>query len=173
MNKYKQNIKLLEGYYIRNQKPKLDSSEYIKNLENEIGNDLPANYLDFLLNYGGFAFTDVIYPLLESNEVDDEQVLSVCFGILPGDSYDLIRNYHTFKDRIPPNFLPIACDRMGNLVCLSINGEDREYIYFWQHDAEEIVDDSEKIGYPEDVYLVAQSFDEFISSLEKLEDDDE
>ncbi|AFY58994.1 putative glucan synthasis protein [Rivularia sp. PCC 7116] len=172
MSKYKQKIELLKGYCIIPIKPKVDYEEYIKNLENETTCELPPDYLEFILNYSGFAFNNVVYNFFNSYEESDEQLLSVCFGMLPGNGYDLIRNYHTFKDRIPPNFLPIACDAFGNLVCLSVHGEDKGCVYFWQHDAEETI--GEKLSkYPEDIHLVSKFFYEFINSLEKYEEDDD
>lgn len=173
MSKYQKKMELLRFHYVRKGKRNQSTMEDIKQMENELSYTLPTDYVDFLLNYGGCAFSDVTYPLIDPCPIGDRQLLSICFGILPGDTYDLINNYHTFKERIPPNFLPIACDGMGNLVCLSINGNDKGNVYFWQHDAEELIDDNEHQGYAEDIYLAAKSFDEFIDSLEIYIDDEE
>jgi len=163
----------LQFYYIRNGERKERNLEHIKQIEKELGYTLPTDYVDFILHYGGCGFSDVSYPLIDYCPIGDRQLLSICFGILPKDSYDLLNNYCTFRERIPPNLLPIGGDGMGNLVCLSINGDDKESVYFWQHDAEEIVGSNEHQGYPEDIYLSAKSFDQFINSLEIDDEDDE
>lgn len=165
-------MKILEGYCVVPAKPEVAYKEYIKNLEYEIGCEIPSDYLTFIFNYSGFAFNDVVYNFYNSSEEDDKQLLSVCFGILPGNGYDLIINYRTFKSRIPFNFLPIACDAFGNLLCLSVIGEDKGYVYFWLHDAEETIGEKPS-KYPEDIHLVSKSFDEFINSLHKYEEDDD
>lgn len=168
MSKYQQKINSLEGYFIRGDKQKPVTSEDIKQIESELGYSLPNDYVEFLINYGGFAFNCyVIYPLLEPCPIGDMQGLDVFFGVLPNDTYDIIGRYQGLKDRIPSNFLPIARDGMGNHVCLSVNGDDKGYVYFWQHDAEVLIDDDENSGYVKDIYLAARSFDEFIDSLER------
>ena len=55
---------------------------------------------------------------------------------------------------------------------ISSKGEDKGKVYFWDSVEEEDVDEEagEEPGYS-NVYLLANSFQEFINSLEKIEDD--
>ncbi len=172
MNKYQNKMETLDPWQVVETSKKL-TIEDILSLEKEIGYSLPADYANFLLHYGGFGTEDYVsFTYLEENPRDDEKgLLDVFFGILPGDGYDLIKNYNCYKDRIPQNLLPIA-DSCGNVVCISLAGDNKDCVYLWDHNDEEMV---ENPGYS-NVYLLAHSFDEFINSLElddELNDEDE
>jgi hypothetical protein len=174
MSKYEQKIEFLKGYFLRNLEVKPNPFKYLEDLEKEIGGVLPNDYKEFLIDYGSaLAFHSyVIYPLLVPCPIGDWQMVGVFFGFLPDDSYNLVKNYHTFKDRLPPGFLSIACEGMGNLTCICFAGENRGYVYFWQHDAWEIVEE-DGTTYTEDLFLAATSFDDFIWSLKIDDEEDE
>lgn len=65
--------------------------------------------------------------------------------------------------RIPDNFLPIGDDFGGNIICISIRGNNFGKIYFWDHE-----EDTYEGEYPsyENVHLVADSFDGFVNLLQ-------
>ena len=173
MNKYKNQMKKLKSYYVKKIEQKFVIEKNIKQLENEINCTLPIDYQIFLLNFGCIAFEDYVsFSFLEPYSGGDRGSLSVFFGVIPGASYDLIVNYHNYQSRMPYNFLPIANDPGGNVVCLSLKGNDKGVVYFWDHNEEEMVHEGEEPGYS-NVYLLANCFDDFINSLEIDDEDDE
>ena len=64
--------------------------------------------------------------------------------------------------RMPEELVPIAHDPGGNQICIAVAGPKTGAVYFWDH--EEEADDDETPGY-DNVYLIANSFNEFLNSL--------
>jgi hypothetical protein len=92
-------------------------------------------------------------------------------GIHDG-QYDSLERYTvTHDDRVPKNLLPIASDWSGNLICLSINGDDFGKIYFWSHEEEGELESGKSPDY-HNVYFVSNSFTEFINGLYEFEIED-
>ena len=89
-------------------------------------------------------------------------MLNVLFGHAPGDAYDLLRNHEAYEGRIPAELLAVGNDPGGNLICLAVRGGKRGAVYFWDHEGEGPPGEA---GYS-NVYPVAESFGEFIESLE-------
>ncbi|MGH9762317.1 MAG: SMI1/KNR4 family protein, partial [Blastocatellia bacterium] len=86
----------------------------------EIGHNLPGNYSELLQDWGSW-YTPLGYSYFGYRQPypgGSRGILNVFFGLLPGDEYDLLVNYRRYKERIPPNLLPIADDPGGNLICL-------------------------------------------------------
>lgn len=67
-----------------------------------------------------------------------------------------------YRGRIPPNLLPIAHDPFGNLICLSVAGQDRGKVYFWDHEVE--VREGEIPSY-RNVSFIADNFESFLDGL--------
>jgi hypothetical protein len=136
--------------------------EHIDQLESEMGVVLPAAYKQFLLEHNGGRPTPNAFPI-EGMENNPFGVIQVFFGL--GDeieSCDLRWNREVFRDRLPPNLFPIACDDGSDLICLSLRGRDGGAILFWDGQAE---------GSPPsccNVYRIAASFSEFINGLTDL-----
>lgn len=173
MNVFLEKMRSLNFCFVRQQGFQSPTQEEIKQIEEAISRSFPADYINFLINFGGSAFEGYVdFCFLDKYSHDERGLLSVFFGVRPGDGYDLMRNYETYRERIPPNFLPIADDPGGNLICLSIDGDDKGSVYFWDHNEEEIPSDGEVAGYS-NVYLLARTFSEFINSLQKVEDEEE
>jgi hypothetical protein len=171
MSKYERKMKSLGASYIyekhQEDKPRVQpTQEDILRIEREIKSELPDNYTDFLINYGGFVCKGYCYPLSSESKAA-LAIVNVFFGYLT-DGYDLLDAWHTYKDeedlRMPRSFLPIATDPGGNMFCLSLFGEDEGKVYFWDHELEEMPEPGEEPGYS-NVTLLANSFDEFIDSL--------
>lgn len=138
----------------------------ISRTELELGFSLPPQYKEFLLkNNGGYPEPDA-FPI-QDNPSDDHGLVHYFLCIKPGDVYNLVNYATLFLGRVPKNLLPIAVDPGGNLICLSVAGADRGRVYFWEHEEES--QEGETPGY-ENVYLVANSFDEFLDSLGRLMD---
>ncbi|MBZ0284878.1 MAG: SMI1/KNR4 family protein [Anaerolineae bacterium] len=107
--------------------------------ETQLNIQLPPDYRLFLLEHnGGKPKSQTFFISAEQGE-------------------DILRYFLG----IPQNFLPIGVDTFGNLICLSIAGDDYDKVYFWDHDWEVTE------GTPDysNVYLLADSFDSFLNKL--------
>jgi len=145
------------------------SKEDIAYLEGEIGHKFPSEYMRFLLDYNGgmpqpdchdvqntegtnigsFVGIHVFYSIagVEAKSSDQE------------DDYTIEWSYSTYQGRIPENFLPIGEDAGGNQICLSLNGEDRGSVWYWDHEAE-IAPPSYR-----NCYKIADSFQTLLDGL--------
>jgi SMI1-KNR4 cell-wall len=133
----------------------------ILNAESQMGKSFPEQYKNFLLrNNGGRPEFQKFSGLGEDDGFFG--ILSWFFGLHPDDPNDLIANIERFSDRIPNNMIPIASDPGGNLVVLSVEGKDKGKVYFWDH--EEEADEGEIPTY-DNLYLVANDFDDFLADL--------
>jgi hypothetical protein len=130
----------------------------VATLETAIGTDLPSGYRRFLLTYNGGKPKPNIFFISAEEGTD---ILRAFLGLSDSGYYQLVEHYEDYLGRIPKNFLPIGVDTMVNLVCLSVAGDDYGKVYFWDHDREVTE------GEPDyrNVYLLAESFDEFLSKL--------
>ena len=173
VNKYQTKMESLKYYVLREGVCKSIDDEQFQKVEEQIGSTLPADYASFLVEYGGTTFDEdqgyVAFPILEECPAGEKGLFDVFFGIIPGDCYDIVEKYLTFKGRMPFNLLPIAYTG-GDVLCLAIYGEDEGKVYFWFHEEEDVVDEGIEPS-RDNLYLVAHSFEEFINSLELDEDD--
>jgi SMI1-KNR4 cell-wall len=76
-----------------------------------------------------------------------------------------------FGERVPKDLLPIARDPYGNLICICVVEKNYGKIYFWDHENE--IMDLKKEPWWDNIYLVADSFNEFIDNLYKFDIDDD
>jgi hypothetical protein len=91
------------------------------------------------VKYSPIAFgVYVLYPIDESCPCGDDSLLSVFFGFSSREAYNIEKRLDTYSGRMPSNFLPIASDPGGNIVVMSVSGEDRGKIYYWNHDHQEL-----------------------------------
>ncbi|WP_238322775.1 SMI1/KNR4 family protein [Gorillibacterium massiliense] len=132
------------------------SVEIIEQFELKHSISLPEQYRSFLLEFNGGR------PIPKLFKISDEQgpdILRMFFGI--GEMYNnLAENIHIYEDRLPIGLMPIGNDPGGNVICI---GTDEEYygkIYFWDHEEE-----SEDLDDISNVYLLADSFDDFLSEM--------
>lgn len=156
--------------------PRINKNEQLKEIEMNIGKQLPSDYKDFLKEYGGCYLEstkttdeieyDVCYKPIEKDpwmgKDDDTQLLEDFYG-LANDHSNLQEAIDTYSDRFPKNIIPIASSSGGNEICMDI---DNEKILFWDHE----------LSHPDkDFFLIANSFEEFILSLvdEPIEADEE
>ncbi|MFP6333722.1 SMI1/KNR4 family protein [Bacillus subtilis] len=125
--------------------PSINTNEQLKELEMNIGNQLPSDYKDFLKKYGGCYLEskktsdeieyDVCYKPLEKDpwmgKGGDKQLLEGFYG-LANDHNNLQKAIDTYSDRFPRNIIPIASSAGGNEICMDI---DNEKILFWDHES--------------------------------------
>lgn len=173
MNRYQTKIESLNYYHIWGDNTSINNTtEKIKIFEKLIENELPSGYKEFLLNYNCIAFEQyVVFPFLELYPRDEKSMIDIFFGLLSGDSYDLMENYNDYQGRMPSDFIPIASDPGGNILCISVSNSSKGRIFFWDHEDEEIFEDGSCTN--QNIYLVAESFDELIDSLEFYIDEDD
>ncbi|MEC0294502.1 SMI1/KNR4 family protein [Bacillus subtilis] len=156
--------------------PRINKNEQPKEIEMNIGKQLPSDYKDFLKEYGGCYLEskktsdeieyDVCYKPIEKDpwmgKGDDTQLLEGFYG-LANDHDSLQKAIDTYSDRFPRNIIPIASSAGGNEICMDI---DNGKILFWDHE----------LSHPDkDFFLIANSFEEFVFSLvdEPIEADKE
>jgi hypothetical protein len=143
------------------------SDVQIATLENQLGVSLPPDYASFLREHNGGAPYPNVFPI-SGFDLDHQGTLAYFFGVKPGVPTDLVNNARVFRNRVPPELLPVAAGVFGDLICLAVSGPDRGKVYFWFHEEES--DDGEAPTY-DNVYFVADSFTELITSLTELEED--
>lgn len=156
------------------------SEEEISTLEQRLGSTLPESYREFVSQFGRSAFHEYVdftplQPFHDSPAVKGH--LGIFFGgeSLTHRSYSINWNNAAYSGRLPSELLPIGGDGGGDLICLSIQGESRGKVYYWDHTNEPLDEDQyrEDYGVPrpseakwQNVTLIANTFDDFINRLE-------
>jgi SMI1 / KNR4 family (SUKH-1) len=137
------------------------SDAAIEELEARVGAELPSDYKDFLGRQNG--------GYLQPNSYEDDGVgASVrqlySAGTTPVEQLDDVAEVADMyspegeaDDELRPGFLPIGEDDGGNLILLVVDGEDRDAVYFWEHE----IQPSEKA-----YTRLADSFSELLDGLE-------
>lgn len=177
---------------IRNEKDTNLNLELIKVIESFFVRSLPQDYLHYLKEYGVRGFNEMVLfkplnpnPIYKHpNEIGflnptfEGSYIDSFFGKLKDSSKDIFYNIEIYKDRIPSNFLPIGNDGFGNLILMSLNNENYENIYFWDHENEwdeDYYEEETGLKFTDDVkfqnlYLLGTSFLDFLNRLEVKED---
>jgi len=136
----------------------------IENFEVGYSLSLPEDYKQFLLKYNGGEPNKYLFKDKKLGTL----VLNVFYGINIEDSYDELNNViKTYKGRIHSSFIPIGDDPGGNQFVLGIKGKFKDKVYFWDHNTELENDEFSENVLPGNMYLLANSFDEFIGKLEE------
>lgn len=131
--------------------------------EKRMGRAIPVSYRQFLLKHNG-GYPDLSDFRMRVNRPNISDLGSVDrFLGVHGEATDDLEHYlDTYRDRLPANLFPIAHDAGGNLVCVSTGVGDDGKVYFWDHEFE--ADEGEPPGH-ENIYSIADSFEEFINGL--------
>lgn len=146
------------------------TQQQIVTLENQIGCSLPDEYRDFLTTLNGGTPNPDCVPVPGVAGIDNVGV-GTFFYIQPSKpavnelSYEMNRSV----DLLPDGHLPIAGS--SDLFTLSLKQKSFGAVYWWFHETEELDDDGnflESAG-----YLLAGSFDEFLTRIALLFGDDE
>lgn len=124
--------------------------------------ELPAQYRLFLRRYNG-GYPDPTDFSFKSGKSGSS--LSCFFGVKESGELSLDDALSTFKDRIPKRMFPVADDQGGNLICISLSGQDAGNIYFWNHELEADATQGFTTETTNNLILIADSFDEFIENL--------
>ena len=147
------------------------SLQDIEQFENEIGMKLPNDYIKFITEFGLSTFgldeedeedgCKYVCFSIESYYKGGEGILDVFSGFVHHGAYSLLNSYLTYEQRLFPAYIPIAYDPGGNVICMSLNSDNYESIYFVDHEEMEENRNSK-------VYLIATSFADFINSLHTI-----
>lgn len=140
----------------------------INEVEFSVGLNFPNDYKEHLLKYNGGKCIPNVFSFYENGKVTQSGI-DWFLAIYDGE-YDNLKDYIiTYKveeKRMPSHLLPIAHDPGGNLICISCGGDDEGCVYFWDHENEVDYTESDDSDYS-NLYLIAGSFNEFISGLQK------
>jgi hypothetical protein len=137
-------------------------------LENYVELPFSVEYTEHLLKYNGGKCVPNVFNFTENGRITDSCV-DWFLAISDGEHNDLKTHINWYKideKRLPTHILPIAHDPCGNLVCISCSGKDIGCVYFWDHEKEV---DYSMAGddYYSNLYLIANSFNEFIKGLKE------
>ncbi|WP_040214222.1 SMI1/KNR4 family protein [Clostridium polynesiense] len=148
-----------------NTEKKEHSEDEIIKIEKKYNITLPVEYKLFVLKYGNsYTKDNIYYTAIEKSPWTPEDgfdSLGFFYG-LENDRKDLRKMIEAYLGRIPDNLIPIAdCDG-GNELCIGVMGHSKGKVYFWNHENQNIL----KKGHIKNLYLVAESFTDFIMSFE-------
>ncbi len=155
--------------------------EELSSLETSLGAPLPRDYRLFLSEYGASIFGECVefqpvHRLPMTISSTGRGPFGCFYGAKSERHQSLSKKIGTFQGRMPDNLIPIGHDGGGNQICLGISGNEQDKVYYWDHnhewDEEDYLEDYGKPMPPEvkfqNVYLIAESFEDFIQRLEKF-----
>ena len=136
-------------------------------VEAQTNGRLPTSYRQMLTTLGGCMFAAPVYFN------DPQAKMPVMFGWFFGfdELLDAIRSH---EEVLPDGVIPIGDDGGGNLYCLGVKGDDLGKVFFhdhgvgWDEEAQDYLARGEELPLRlryQTVYLLANSFDEFVNSM--------
>lgn len=138
------------------------SEETLTAHEAQWGYTLPADYRLFLRTYNGGEPEPSIFKFKDKSGGSNLRALLGINGSKHDDTQDYMR---TYTDRLPTRFHPIGYDSGGNVICISVAGDDRGKIYFWDHELEADPDEDMHPDTTENITLISDSFTDLIKTL--------
>jgi len=130
--------------------------EAIEKFESKHDLKLTDLFVQFLLETNGGN------PEKKTFRISDSQgdgILSRFYSI--GDTRNSLSKYiDILEGRIPNDFIPIANDPSGNIICLGMQNEYYENIFFWDHEQENDEADMSNM------YFLATNIYEFVENME-------
>lgn len=134
--------------------------EEIMAFEIFINHSLPDEYKAFLQQHNGGRIQPDHFKY---SHPDDDEAGSVLYRFLglSRENYFTVENYLiTYEQRVPTDFLPIATDVGGNLLCLSLRDDSYGQIYFWNHEQESSYGEEPR---QDNLYFTASSINELLN----------
>lgn len=151
------------GIAVLNEKTSSIDKSIIENIESKRKIGLPKDYKDFLDAYGRTMIfnNEIRYKPLEISPwtmKNGYASLELFYG-LENDDYNLNNMIQRYEGRIPDSLIPIAEAPGGNVICIGAKKDEFfGKLYFWDHEG--------RGKKKNDLYLIANSFKDFIDSLE-------
>lgn len=145
--------------------PRIEEATVLR-FESELGTHLPGDYRAFLLQHNG--------GVPETNDFDlpsgGGSGVNLFYGLSgltdPVQPSDLRAERKRMVGRVPGHILPIGDAEGGNLVCISLSGQDRGAVYFWDH--EEEAEEEESPSY-QNLFKLADNFSDFWKNLREFD----
>jgi cell wall assembly regulator SMI1 len=136
----------------------------IESLESKIGGRFPDDYREFLLQSDGGRFARNSVRLAN---LGDETVLNALNRVGDDPRYRIASDYDLFRmvDRIARLSIPFGDDPGGNRFLISVEPETYGAVFFWDHENEPVEGGNSIAQFP-NLHRLANSFEEFILSLE-------
>lgn len=107
----------------------------LRDLEKQIGCEFPDEYRSFVMNFGQYGFDRrICCPSGEGSPCGPLFRVTRWFGLRKGGRNLLRKEIKTYRGRIPDHAIPVAADPGGNLLVLSLFGDDRGFVYSWDHE---------------------------------------
>jgi hypothetical protein len=132
--------------------------ELVEQLENEIGYRLPESYRSFLLNTNGAEVPAGRGCFrVETDSIKGWICIDCFYGVTGPNVPPVLQLGQSIKDfasMLPPGMLPVATDAFGNQILLSLGGQDRGAIFFYNHAVDE------------PIVRLASSFGHFLDGLQ-------
>ncbi|MBA2937246.1 SMI1/KNR4 family protein [Paenibacillus sp. CGMCC 1.16610] len=148
----------------------IHSDNLIISLEQKYDFHLPQDYKEFLLTYGRINYNhEISYSKLANIPKHVERGRMGYFYNLQNDNNDLITNIECYLGRMPESMIPFAEVTGGDQLCIGVTDDVRGTIYFWDHDQEHFAPSEVELW--NNVYLIANSFSEFILSFQIVEEE--
>ena len=180
LNKYDDIMEKLEGHFSDELLlgPTLDDAD-LNAIEAPIGHALPEDYREFLRKYAGIRTRYVTFPMWCDGEMTREGICQF-YGASAVDVYNLFQDnldssieieYYPGINLVktipedwdamgwPKELLPIGYSDGLNCICLALFGHQPGAIFFWLSNPTRA----------QNLYLIANSFDEFMRLLERDE----
>lgn len=148
---------------IEKAKPPLSAARLLE-MEQYIGVRLPEPYRRFLRAHNGGKPKPDCFTFKNRQGPYTGSMVDWFLSIHDGENSNFKDYYETYKvhqKRVPDRMVPIADDPGGNLVCISVSGDDAGAVYFWDHENE--ADGTEPSM--DNMDLIADNFDEFLACL--------
>jgi hypothetical protein len=162
------------------------TEEELSAIEKNLGEILPEDYRELVRAYGAAMFgAETWFRPMRSLSISPSPFKEMPSRVLEGGAFShfygssagkqsLASHIERYKARMPDTIIPIGDEGGGNQICLGIRGNERGKVYYWDHENEWCEE-----GYREhfrrpmppevkfqNVYLVAESFEDFITRLE-------
>jgi hypothetical protein len=149
-------------------RPVKDPARALAEIELLSGGLLPSDYRQFLEQFGAPVMfgTGSIFEGREKTpwaRDDRTDTLLVLYGLSGGED-SIKSNIKTYDTRMPAGFIPVGSSPAGNQICLYVHtGSRRGRVYYWDHENEVEISGDE--GDYANIYLIANSFAEFMDRL--------
>lgn len=137
----------------------------LETIEVFLGFKFPLHYKRFLLVTNGGKPIKRVFSI--DSSFTKKSVLKYFFSITPERNKNILLENKLYGDRIPKNMWSIGKDDFGNRVLLNVGGKNYGKVYFWDHEKE--VEEDQEPTY-DNLTLIANDFDEFMDSLQDMND---
>ncbi len=135
------------------------TTEEKKILKKILGKKISEEYWTVIQNYAGvYIKEEVCFKSIEKSKLTSENGYDRINKFLEFST--ILKTIEIYREQIPMEYIPIAEKDGGNFLCVD---SKTGYIYIWVHD--EIQN--------KNMFLVAKSFETFINSLERVENEEQ